>query len=90
MDHPGRDAQILDPRQTRLQVPQARDQLGQGQDPVVVAQLQEADARGQLQDAGGNRPSPRASIRAWTRKRSRMSRTWGPYSTSRYLSPLGR
>ena len=52
MDHPGRDTRSLDPRQTRLQVPQARDQLGQGQDPVVVAQLQGADARGQLQDAG--------------------------------------
>jgi hypothetical protein len=40
VDHSGRDAEVLDARQARLQVPQARYQLAQGQAGVSARYLE--------------------------------------------------
>jgi hypothetical protein len=56
---------------------------------TVVVDVKGADAGGEVDDAGEGVCS-RCVVSAWTRKRRLKSRTRGPYSTRRYLSPSWR
>ena len=60
-----------------------------GETAAVVVDVEGADAGGDVEDAG-EAFGAQADSRAWTRKRRLRSRTLGPYSTSRYLSPSAR